>query len=170
MAEQKQFDEPDQFSNTEANRFLALLSEYTEKLREICDHHLQRTQLNRMIFSVIASFLSFIVIFSIPQIDFTQLLRSEFSLLLASLTGIIIMCSSVIIIRRSSTQHMTHEARQVAITLQKLVELASQLEENSRYRFSDRVELDFRLADAEASLVTYRLIFMPKYYRKHHSS
>ncbi|PZN77066.1 MAG: hypothetical protein DM484_15315 [Candidatus Methylumidiphilus alinenensis] len=143
------------------NKVMKLLNEYTDKLRAICEEHevsrFRRLQMMSM---------SMIVLMSVVASSMLFALRdhgpfSSFTLpLLVLVVGV--TASSFFFLTTTMTSRRfrySFQAKQIALTVQKLISLASQYSEHSASKISDKFEFDLRVAEAEAALHMYEEVF-----------
>lgn len=156
-----------------------LLKEYTAKLRQVCDAKAKDNYRKDFIFNA-GMFLGVIVFIGLGSSVIFRLeipLATKINYLLPfSIIGMLLWTSSYFLfislknigfllpIKTPTYRESRFSAETLAISLEKIIKLASQYSEHAMSRMSDKFEIDLRLAEAEATLLMYHDLF--KYFRK----
>ncbi len=152
-----------QATREDLDKIMQLLTEYTNKLRGICEEkeesRFRRTQMLSMSMGVMMAVLMSIALLA---------MQDPFSLGFGTSTmPIIIMTAGIVLsvffflttTMTSRRMQYSFQAKQIALTVEKLISLASQYSEHSTKNISDKFEFDLRVAEAEAALHMYKDIF-----------
>ncbi|MCP1535498.1 hypothetical protein [Methylorubrum extorquens] len=152
----------DSYSVEEGEKLLALLKEYTEKLRMLCDRF-SYVKVRARLFVQITSLASlasagFLGFYIVSLVDRNNIY---------GIAAYAIACFSLIPLMLTYWHNTVgkmprYDAIVVATVLERLTKNASSQYENSKNRISDRVEYDIRLAEAEAALKMYHEVFKIK--------
>ena len=145
------------------DKVMQLLTEYTDKLRAICEEkeesRFRRLQMMSMSMIVLMSVLMS-VMFLIMREGFGSQSQS-FTLPLLILVGGVTFAAFFFLTTTMSSRRLRYsfQAKQIALTVEKLISLASQYSEHSTRKIADKFEFDLRVAEAEAALHMYEEVF-----------
>lgn len=149
-------------TTTELSHLLRLLTEYTAKLREICEE--RATGRYRLFQSTAVGGTAVATALYMFAALFTRNSKptdSDFLLPATIATvGAVVVVFIVLTASSSSTQFRhSYDAKQVASTVELLIKTLSQHSEHASRRISRKFEYDLRLAEAEAALQMYKVLF-----------
>lgn len=140
-------DKKEIYSSEDRELLISLLKEYSEKLTVACDGVNQQKIINRFLLLLLSILAPSFRIW-IPQLDSFPI----------SLTVILLVAFAFSIYVTKSVSDLKYKSKTIAIKLEKAVRITSQIAEHFEDNFSKRIELDFRLADAESALEYYKKI------------
>lgn len=141
---------------SDADRILALLGEYTDKLRRACERKLAQ---RRRRFQAVAIYLILAAIFTVvlalilPAAQQVQV--PDRSIWIASAVLGIFLIASIISWTITLGSSWDFEASHMARTVERLVRTASQYGEHASRNITNRFEFDLRLAEAETALLLF---------------
>jgi hypothetical protein len=133
---------------------LSLLHEYTDKLTDVCLDIENRLK-----------FYKDWVILSYPMVVLTVLITSQteqffpYNLIIAIILYLTIL-GIFVFLNAPKTQGniIKNQAKLLAMKLERLIRTTSQFQENVEKSYVHKIELDLRLADAEAALLYYQTL------------
>lgn len=154
-------------TSEDMDKLLALLREYTVKLREQCEEY--ESSRFRRLQSMITAVTSLgaavaVAVFAFRQFEMFAT-DMTISLIAALMGGVLGFGSLLLFVQSSGTSRIsrsTWDTRQVAATVEKLIATASQYRDHSSRRISDLFEFDLRMAEAETALSMFNHIFRPR--------
>lgn len=147
---------------SDLDKLVSLLKEYTAMLSEDCERQLDRRVRFRL-FRRAGGIVLGIVVIVIGYYAHAQIPAPSLTQMLLFMMGFAIFFFSLFPSAVREKQKHAYHAGQVALTLRRLVSMASQYGEHATKRFSDKFELDLRLAEAESILRTYQEVFGHSY-------
>ncbi|MBX3361170.1 MAG: hypothetical protein KF912_06230 [Phycisphaeraceae bacterium] len=141
-------------------RLMQLLQEYTDKLLRACERRvlmrLRLAQITAVMMAIIAtvSIASAFVYSQWRSLDIViYMIAGAFAVVFLIAVAIRISMA------KSRRYESPHGTAILAATLRRLIKLASQVNEHSLIGIGDRLELELRLAEADAVLTTYVRVF-----------
>lgn len=150
-------------SRNDIEKLMSLLREYTEKLRAICDEYsdVRMRRYQSMVISIVALATGALSFVSYAAKGSIFILNSEFAIPL--LLGVIGVTFSLFFTQFAADSRSrfrgAYDAHQVASTVQRLIQTASQYNEHSSQKISDKFEFELRLSEADAALRIYEDLF-----------
>jgi len=143
--------ELEQFYNSKDRKvFISLLTEYSDKVLKICDQIEQgKNNISKITLTLI--WLTVAGIFPYLKVINPNIKLLIFVLLFATFYVIYYPINQRLKLLR-------RDAKTFSIRLEKVVRLASQIEEHSVTNLVSRIELDLRIADAESALQHYESV------------
>ncbi|MBS7668313.1 hypothetical protein [Croceicoccus gelatinilyticus] len=149
--------------NSDPDKILSLLLEYTSKLRSVCDDQMEREirQRNSLWFSVFSFIIALFMIAFIYNQQVVQGLRIDqmyfFAFSLLAISAIILQIA--LLVFRVSRKSNHWDALNIESILLRLIKLASGEFEYRNNTLSDRLEFEIRLSEAESALRMSRDVF-----------
>lgn len=155
------------YSNEDKKVIVSLLNEYSEKLLHICyqiDKQKKKLLLfllyfGGLIISVILLLYSVLlgtfVLNPVLSLGVWAESMSKLALILSILTPIALFIISTFYVIKRNIELLINDANILVIRLEKVVRIASQIQEHVLSNFVSQLELDLRLADAESALQHY---------------
>jgi hypothetical protein len=147
--------ELEQFYNSKDRKILiSLLTEYSDKVLKICD----RIEQGKHNISIIILTLMWLTVVGISSVIFSHLnaINPNIKLLI-----FVLLLATFHVIHYPINQRLKllrRDAKTFSIRLEKIVRLASQIEEHNVTNLVSRIELDLRIADAESALAHYESV------------
>lgn len=172
--EQQQSIPEESYSNDDQKLIVSLLNEYSDKLLHVC-HQIDKRRKKFLLFYfgglIISGILLLIYSYSMYEemyvgmhaVSTYKLAKTPYTIifilfflfingiLLGRLDGIIYEISCNI----TQNRKLISDAKILAVRLEKVIRIASQVQEHILSNFVSRLELDLRLADAELALQHY---------------
>jgi len=149
------------FSVRDADKMLALIQEYADKLRALCDAYLEE-KIKRQQFVLSAATALFImgVTFTFGISSLAKLQSSEvFGGTIAAISATTAVMFLVFFRSSAKRTMRSYDLHQVASTVERLLRTASQYSEHASQSLGDKFEFDIRLAEAEAALRMYKDVY-----------
>ena len=150
------------FSVQDSRKMLALIQEYADKLRALCDGYIEeKSKRQQFVLSAATVFFIIAVTFTFAISSFAKLQNSSsaFGGAIAVISATT-ACMFLIFLRSSAKRTMrSYDLHQVASTVERLLRTASQYSEHASQSLGDKFEFDIRLAEAEAALRMYKEVF-----------
>jgi len=146
---------------------IALLKEYTNKLRKLCYSKMTAdSKVKIFIFTISLIFFSITAWFIEPQLSYGSTKIMENNKIMAPLFISFFGVAAFIIFIKIATQLSSNksklEADELASILSRLIKMCSQYQEHSSYKLGLDMEFNLRLAEAESILSMYTMIFSKK--------
>ena len=145
------------------DKVMQLLTEYTDKLRAICEEkeesRFRRLQMMSMSMIVLMTVMASVMFLVMGEIG--SLTSRSYTAPLMILVAGVTFAAFFFLTTTMSSRRMRYsfQAKQIALTVEKLISLASQYSEHSTRKISDKFEFDLRVAEAEAALHMYEEVF-----------
>ncbi|NEO88733.1 MAG: hypothetical protein F6J87_31585 [Spirulina sp. SIO3F2] len=140
------------------DRLLQLLSEYTAKLRKLCEERAERRNRLMQSTALMTTAMVVLVTFFYEFIGRDKATDSQVKIIMIAGMSVPMVFAFT---RALPGTRLTYgyDAKQVYVTVERLIKTASQYSEHSSRRLSDKFEFDLRLAEAEAAMHMYRELF-----------
>ncbi len=141
----------------ELNKLISLLQEYTNKLREVCEHR-EETRFRLIKIAGIAGVLTAGMMSFLLYVSYENP-SIQMAATFAVIPTIAIVFLTMYLTMKRSRFGFSYDGDRIAASVERLVRLASQMNEHSKKSVSDTFELDLRIAEAEGALRYYQRVF-----------
>jgi hypothetical protein len=154
----------EEFYNYEDRKLLiSLLNEYSEKLSLVCDR-IDKYKENSRTLTLLQIGLMFPIVALLLIVTLSGMLNLQRYIMEGAVNTIlsfsVLILSTLFLINeifhnKRKLRLLERDASTIAIKLEKVIRLASQIQEHALNNVVNRIELDLRLADAESALDHY---------------